>query len=66
VKNQVNRLVELGEMLGPDIHMQTDYGDEVGGRTPWELFSEKDANDALAIAEEAYALAEEITRHILQ
>jgi HEPN domain-containing protein len=64
IKDQVNRLVELGEMLGPDIHMQTDYGDEVGGRTPWELFSGKDAAEALAMAEEAYGLAERIIRLI--
>lgn len=54
---RLERLAELGEYLGPDIHVQTDYGDEVGGRTPWELFDEADARQALAIAEEAVDLA---------
>lgn len=54
---RLERLAELSEYLGPDIHVQTDYGDEVGGRTPWELFDEADARQALAIAEEAVTFA---------
>ena len=46
---KLERLAELAELLGPDIHIQTDYGDEVEGRTPWELF---DAGQVLAVAEE--------------
>ena len=37
--------------------IRTDYGDEVAGRTPWELFDEEDAIQACAIGEEAVALA---------
>src|SRR2546422_6586415 len=29
---RVLRLAELSELLGPDIHVQSDYGDETGGR----------------------------------
>ena len=36
--------------------MQTDYGDEVVGLTPWELFDKEDALKALAIAQEAIQL----------
>lgn len=54
------RLAELAESLGPDLHIQTDYGDEAGGLTPWELFDEADAQQALAMAEEALKLAESI------
>ncbi len=54
---KLERLAELAELLGPDIHVQTDYGDEVEGRTPWELFDEADAGQALAVAEEAVSLA---------
>jgi HEPN domain-containing protein len=53
----VRRLAELAELLGPDIHVQTDYGDETGGRTPWELFDASDASQAHAFAEEAVRLA---------
>lgn len=58
--DQVKRLTELAELLGPDVHIQTDYGDEVGGLTPWELFDEEDARQALAIAGEAVGLAEAV------
>lgn len=54
---KLGRLAELAELLGPDIHVQTDYGDEAEGRTPWELFGENDARQALDIAREAVALA---------
>jgi|SRR5215207_5839360 len=58
----LERLAELAELLGPDIHVQTDYGDEVEGRTPWELFTEADAQQALTVAEEAVSLADQIVR----
>ncbi len=56
----VRALTEWAEMLGSDIHIQTDYGDEVGGRTPWELFDEADARQTLTMAEEAVALARSV------
>lgn len=56
---RVQRLAELAELLGFDVHVQTDYGDEMAGRTPWELFDEADARQALAMAEEAMSLAQE-------
>ncbi len=57
---KVHRLAELAESLGFDIHMQTDYGDETAGLTPWELFDEEDARAAFAMAEEAVELARAI------
>jgi len=56
----VRALAGLAEMLGADIHIQTDYGDEIGGRTPWELFDQDDARQTLQIAEEAFSLAERL------
>ena len=58
--SSVQRLADLAEMLGFDVHVQTDYGDEMEGRTPWELFDEADARQALTIATEAVGLAEQI------
>ncbi len=61
-REKPERLAELSELLGPDIHVQTDYGDEAEGRTPWELFGEDDARQALAVAEEAVDLADQMVR----
>ncbi|HXK43203.1 MAG TPA: HEPN domain-containing protein [Anaerolineae bacterium] len=58
----VRTLAERAELLGLDIHIQTDYGDETDGRTPWELFDEGDAHQALQMAEEAFSLAERLIR----
>jgi HEPN domain-containing protein len=56
----IERLAELTELLGFDVHMQTDYGDEADGLTPWELFDEEDALMAVGIAEEAVRLTSTI------
>jgi HEPN domain-containing protein len=58
--DEVQRLAELAELLGPDVHIRTDYGDEVGGLTPWELFDEADARQALAMAEESVAIVQAV------
>lgn len=44
--------------------MQTDYGDEIGGKTPWELFSETDAIEALKMAEESVQLSQAIIQEL--
>lgn len=59
---KVTQLAELAETLGPDLHIQTDYGDEAGGLTPWELFDEADAQQAFAMAENAVNLAESLEK----
>ena len=61
---KVERLAECAELLGFDVHIQTDYGDETGGLTPWDLFGEEDAHQALSLAEEAVGLAEAIFQEV--
>lgn len=61
---RVRQLAERAELLGPDVHIQTDYGDEAEGRTPWEIFQEADARQALTLAEEAVALAEDVLAEV--
>lgn len=63
-RERVRQLAEKAEMLGHDVHVQTDYGDEVGGRTPWELFGETDARQSMSLAEEAVDLAEAVVREV--
>lgn len=58
----LHQLIEHAEALGHDVHVQTDYGDEAAGRTPWELFTENDARRAVAEAEQVV----ESARHIIE
>jgi HEPN domain-containing protein len=60
ISPQVERLAECAEFLGPDIHVQSDYGDEACGRTPWELFDRESAQEALSLANEAAELAQQL------
>ena len=53
-------LAECAEMLGRDVHIRTDYGDEVRRVTPWALFSQEDAEQALTHARRAVSLAKAI------
>ncbi|MBI4966233.1 MAG: HEPN domain-containing protein [Desulfomonile tiedjei] len=64
ISAQVTLLAECAELLGPDIHVQSDYGDEAGGRTPWELFDQVSASQALDFAEEAAELARQLFARI--
>jgi HEPN domain-containing protein len=50
-QSTVQSLAELGQPLGPQLHAQTDYGDEYSGRLPWDLFGEEEAKEVLVIAE---------------
>jgi HEPN domain-containing protein len=64
ISDSVEQLAECAEQLGFDVHIQTDYGDETGGLTPWELFGEDDARQALRTAENAVDLAENVIREV--
>ena len=59
---QVKKLAECAALLGPQVHSESDYGDEANWRTPWELFDEKKAREALGLAEEAVRLSEQIVK----
>ena len=62
IVQQVELVAQCAELLGPDVHVQSDYGDEIGWRTPWELFDEADAQQALSIAEDAIFLTKQIVQ----
>ncbi len=59
-ENQVRRIAECAERLGPEVHIESDYGDEQHWRTPWELFDEVRAREALELAEAAVRLAAQL------
>ncbi len=50
----------MGQPLGPQLHVQTHYGDEFGGRLPWGLFGEEEAREALTIATEILGRVERL------
>ena len=63
-QKDVQQLAEMGRPLGPQLHVQTDYGDEFGGRLPWILFGEEDAREALTTAENILAEVEKLVREV--
>lgn len=64
LREKVERLAECAEQLGFDVHIQTDYGDETGRLTPWDLFDEDDALQAESLAQESVNLANTIIREV--
>ncbi len=58
MRGEIEELTEHAELLGPDVHIRSDYGDETAGQTPWELFDRDAAEEALRMAEEAVHIAE--------
>lgn len=53
-------LKALGERLGYEEHIRSDYGEEGSYLTPWELFGSAEAAEAVTVAREAVVLAREI------
>jgi len=62
VETQVRRIAESAGRLGPNIHVESDYGDEANWRTPWEIFDGTKAREALELAEEAVRLSQEVIK----
>lgn len=61
MRERIERLAECSELLGSDVHIQSDYGDEAGGQTPWDLFDQDAAGQSLRLASEAVRLAHALT-----
>jgi len=49
----ISAVIVCCQALGWNAHVRTDYGDEATRRTPWELFDEPQAANALQYAREA-------------
>lgn len=48
----IERLAMIADTLGMEVHVKTDYGAEEQNLTPWDLFDEAQAHEALTLAEE--------------
>jgi len=66
LRAQVERLAECAKVLGPAVHVKSDYGDEETLQTPWELFDEARAKEAVGLAEQAIGLARQIVKRGVQ
>ncbi|RLB37494.1 MAG: hypothetical protein DRH12_14260 [Deltaproteobacteria bacterium] len=60
----VEGLMQQSQVLGPEVHIQTDYGDELHGLTPWELFDEQDASEALEVARRVVHIARQMVESL--
>jgi HEPN domain-containing protein len=60
IKPQIEELISILDRFGIEDHFMTDYGDETTRTDPWSLFNKEDAEEALAMAERGYSLAENI------
>ena len=59
VQENLSLLKHLAEQLGYAEHIRSDYG-EATCKTPWELFDQADAQQAVSVARQAVVLAREI------
>lgn len=63
VTDAISAVIVCCQALGWNAHVRTDYGDETTRRTPWELFDEPQAKNALQHAREAVQNAEHVVEH---
>lgn len=60
IDDLVRQIARCARTLGPQVHIESDYGDEAMRGTPWELFDRASAESALPLAEEAVMLARRV------
>jgi HEPN domain-containing protein len=59
----ISAVIACCQELGWEEHVRTDYGDELTRRTPWELFGEPEATNALQKARETIQHVEHVVEH---
>jgi len=60
LRTEIATLGEIARKLGFEEHIRTDYGDETHYRTPWELFDQESAEEAVSLARRAHDTAQRI------
>lgn len=60
VKEDIGILEEIAEKLGFEEHIRTGYGDESHYLTPWDIFDQDAAEEAVNLARRAYDTARRI------
>ena len=65
LRTQIEAVAGCASLLGPEVHIRSDYGDEQTQKTPWELFDADRAREALSLAEKAASLARRIVERSL-
>lgn len=52
INEKIERLAEITRLLAPE-HGRSTYGEPIRGITPWEIYTDKDAEKSLRMAREA-------------
>jgi HEPN domain-containing protein len=60
---RVKRLAEITRLLAPE-HGRSTYGEPLRGLTPWDIYSDVDAEKSLRMAREAFHYAVAILREL--
>lgn len=60
MREKLTTLQELAERLSYEEHIRSDYGEEATFKTPWELFDQPDAQEAVQVARQTLELVKEI------
>lgn len=66
IARKIERLAENARLLGFEEHIRTDYGDELGYRTPWEIYHAGHAEKALLLAKDSFNLAAQLIEELGQ
>ncbi len=63
LRELASRLASIAHELAPE-HARAVYGEPVRGLTPWDIYTEKDAVEALRLAEESLEIAIEVVERL--
>jgi len=63
ITEKIERLTEINRLLAPE-HGRSTYGEPLRGLTPWEIYSDGDAERSLRMAREAFHYAVAILKEL--
>jgi len=63
LRERAGELADIARRLAPE-HGRATYGEPTRGLTPWDIYSEEDASEALSMARRALRLSREILERL--
>lgn len=64
ITEKIEKLAEITRLLAPE-HGRSSYGEPLRGLTPWEIYTDKDAEKSLKMAREALHYAMTILKELV-